>query len=58
MKASFISIFIDTRASAKRQTKRSSDKKEWLGIRVVTWLGIEGVDSLNSKSVILTKNLA
>jgi len=36
IKASFISIFIDTKASAKRQTNRSSDKEEWLGIRVVT----------------------
>jgi hypothetical protein len=58
MKAFFISILIDTRTSAKRQTKRSSDKEAWLGIRVVTWQGIEGVDSLNSKSVILTKDLA
>ena len=57
MRAYFISIFIDTRTSAKRQTKRSSDKEAWLDIRVVTWLGIEGADLLNSKSVILAKDL-
>ena len=42
--------------SSKRKTERSSNKEARLVFRVVTWLGVNDVDSINSDLAILGEN--
>ena len=56
MRASYIPILLDTMDSYKRKTERSSNKEARLCVRVVTWLGVNDVDLLNSDLTTLGEN--
>jgi len=50
-------IFLDVRNSSEREVEKSSDKEARFHVWVVMLLGINGVDSLNSKSIVFAKDL-
>lgn len=59
IRAFFIPILLDIRTIFEKETKRSFLKKRArLGVEVVTWLGIDDVNLLNSDSVNLGMDLA
>lgn len=57
IRVSFVYIFLDARNSSKREVEKASDKEARFHVGVVMWLGINGVDSLNSKSIVFAKDL-
>ena len=56
--AFFIPIILDIGTIFKKKTKRSLTKKARLGVKVVTWLGIDDVNLLSSDLVNLGMDLA